>query len=54
MDFFPSRWAGGWGMDELMQANSKTVVVLHVGGDKFLARVGAGAGQDGGCLVVVH
>ena len=25
-----------------------------VRGDKFLARAGAGAGQDGGCLVVVH
>ena len=40
-----------------MSVNSKTVVVVHVGeggGDKFLARAGAGAGQNGGCLVVVH
>ena len=64
MDCFPSRWAGGLGSEELMSVNSKTVAVLHVvvvgvrvvvgGGDVFLARPGAGAGQDGGCLVVVY
>ena len=48
MDCLPSRWAGGWGREELMSVNSKTVVVLHEGGDKFLTRAGAGAGQDGG------
>ena len=39
-----------------MSVNSKTVAVLHVvgGGDEFLARAGAGAGQDGGCLLVVY
>ena len=33
-----------------MSVNSKTVAVLHGGGrgDDFLARAGAGAGQDGG------
>ena len=29
---FPSGWAGGWGREELMVVNSKTVAVLHVGG----------------------
>ena len=44
---FPSGWAGGWGREELMVVNSKTVAVLHVG-EEFLARAGAGAGQDEG------
>ena len=29
---FPSVWAEGWGREELMVVNSKTVAVLHVGG----------------------
>ena len=37
-----------WGRETLMSVNSKTVAVLHVGGGEFLARAGAGAGQDGG------
>ena len=45
----------GWGREELMAVNSKTVAVLHVvGGDEFLARAAAGAGQDGGRLAVVY
>ena len=48
------------GREELSSVNSKTVAVLHVGrggagkGDEFLARAAAGAGQDGGCLVVIY
>ena len=38
----------GWGREELTSVSSRTVAVLHVGGDEFLARAGAGAGQDGG------
>ena len=30
---FPSGWAGGWGREELMVVNSKTVAVLHVVGE---------------------
>ena len=49
LDFCPSQWTGGLGKEELMLVNSKTVTVLHVGGrgNEFLARAGAGAGQDG-------
>ena len=36
-----------------MSVNSKTVVVLHVGGGTS-SRAGAGTGQGGGCLVVIH
>ena len=46
------------GREELSSVNSKTVAVLHVGrggkGDEFLARAAAGAGQDGGRLVVIY
>ena len=46
----------GWGSEELMSVNSKTVAALHVGGrgDEFLARAEAEAGQNGGFLLVVH
>ena len=33
---FPSGWAGGWGREELMVVNSKTVAVLHRG-EEFLS-----------------
>ena len=45
------------GREELSSVNSKTVAVLHVRrgwGDEFLARAAAGAGQDGGRLVVIY
>ena len=43
-------WAGGWGREELMAVNSKTMAVLHLGGrgDEFLARAGVGAWLDEG------
>ena len=45
----------GWGREELMSVNCKTVAVLHVvgGGVEFLARAGAGAEQEGGGLLVI-
>ena len=33
-----------------MAVNLKTVAVLYVGGEEFLARAGSGDGQDGGGL----
>ena len=41
------RMGRGWGREELMVVNSKTVAVLQVGGG-VPVRAGAGAGQDEG------
>ena len=56
MDFFPSQLARGWGREvaDVSQIQDCGSDACGVGRDEFLARAGAEAGQDGGCLVVVY
>ena len=44
----------GQGGSDVSQIQDCGSVACGVGRDEFLARAGAGAGQDGGCLVVVY
>ena len=44
----------GQGGGDVSQLQDSAVVVMHVGEGGTSSRAGAGTGQGGGCLVVIH